>query len=1474
MGSFFPDTGGRWADVNRNIFEKPFDISAFGTTAQEALLAGDSGQKAWEKLAANARDNFGVFLDQKDAQSLMLGGRVKGISPTSLSEVDIGSFPPPVVTSSDALSAGATSGSDGTDTPPAIFDAPRSVGSNTAANTVGEPNLLSAWQEGARNLWDPIRYGYAPSNTLAHLAYGGGGVEPSDIAQGLINVLGIPGYESDINDTLLGGVDQDNLYDWFHRVFIPALRGEASSIHGSTDAAGKFSTTIPGSGVVGESNIFDALSTGFGELPPSLTLGDLSVPQIDQSPLNSIWERMQDIETWQPTNVEDIMGGLRSSTGDVYRNLYGADGSPGISGFELTDALRSVMEGGSLQKGASDLKDLLTFAGDWEQPASIGEARRDAGLLQDQLNAFPSLARGTFGGERGVSNLIQQEIENVGDLSSRLGGLTVPDLDLSPIADDVTAMEGSLPGVIDNLKLLLREGASGKDILSAISDIMGGRMPTAQELQTIVTALTPELQPYQVTASDLTMPDARAMGELIAGTLPDISVEDLGLPGVDVEDLGLPGVSVGDLSLPNVGVGDLGLPSVGVSDLGLPGVSVSDLGLPSVSVSDLGLPGVGISDLGLPEVGVSDLGLPGVNISDLGLPGVSVGDLGLPGVSVSDLGLPGVSVSDLGLPGVSVSDLGLPGVSVGDLGLPGVNISDLGLPGVSLGDLGLPNVTATDMRRLGVLPSLSASDLGLPNVGVGDLGLPDISVSDLGLPGVRVRDLGLPGIGLSDLGLPEVSVADLGLPNVGVSDVGLPELTVEDVLRSGLLPSLAVGDLGLPSVGVSDLSLPEVGLTDLGLPEVGLSDLGLPEVGLSDLGLPGVSISDLGLPGVSLTDLGLPEVGVSDLGLPGVGLSDLGLPSVGLSDLGLPEVGVSDLGLPSVGVSDLGLPGVSVSDLGLPSVGVSDLGLPGVNVSDLGLPSVGVSDLGLPGVNISDLGLPSVGVSDLGLPGVGISDLGLPSVGLSDLGLPGIGLSDLGLPSVGVSDLGLPGIGLSDLGLPGIGISDLGLPGVGVSDLGLPEVGLSDLGLPGIGLSDLGLPGVDLSDLGLPSVGLSDLGLPEVGLSDLGLPGIGLSDLGLPEVGVSDLGLPKLQKKDLGLPEITPSDLGLPELGVSDLGLPSIGASDVVDLSGVTDLTDLGMPSDIWNQFSGVGDLADFVGSMDQNFFGNLQSYLDSGWMDPERAGKVVADAAGGGLSIEDVRNLLEEESWWGDPEYADDNEFISSEYPMGTKMWLQKLQEQIGQSFDKEDPSAEELRADPITKSILEDLQDKGAREESQLREDLNRLGLLSTGLEDTGRALGTLRSGYGRAESAALSDAAKRKQDLYTKAMDRGTTLADIMSKRDIGLGELGGYMPDGTTPTMDREEFNLDKLAAAVAALSKDLKLDADPNELQQSLVEMILANSNFPPEAMDKFWEIMNEEEAEGKSWAEKFGDAYRRTRDWIADAFTSPFKDDE
>ena len=297
---------------------------------------------------------------------------------------------------------------------------------------------------------------------------------------------------------------------------------------------------------------------------------------------------------------------------------------------------------------------------------------------------------------------------------------------------------------------------------------------------------------------------------------------------------------------------------------------------------------------------------------------------------------------------------------------------------------------------------------------------------------------------------------------------------------------------------------------------------------------------------------------------------------------------------------------------------------------------------------------------------------------------------------------------------------------------------------------------------------------------------------------------------------------------------------------------------------------------MEQNFFGNLQSYLDAGWRDPERAGKVVADAAGagGGLSIEDVRNLLKEESWWGDPEYADDKEFISSEYPMGTKMWLQKLQQQIGQSFDKEDPSAEELRADPITKSILEDLQDKGVREESQLKEDLNRLGLLSTGLEDTGRALGTLRSGYGRAESAALSDAAKRKQDLYAKAMDRGTTLADIMSKRDIGLGELGGYMPDGKTPTMDREEFNLDKLAAAVAALSKDLKLDADPNELQQSLVQMILANSNFPPEAMDKFWEIMNEEEAGGKSWGERFGSAFKRTRDWIAETLTSPFENDE
>ena len=170
-----------------------------------------------------------------------------------------------------------------------------------------------------------------------------------------------------------------------------------------------------------------------------------------------------------------------------------------------------------------------------------------------------------------------------------------------------------------------------------------------------------------------------------------------------------------------------------------------------------------------------------------------------------------------------------------------------------------------------------------------------------------------------------------------------------------------------------------------------------------------------------------------------------------------------------------------------------------------------------------------------------------------------------------------------------------------------------------------------------------------------------------------------------------------------------------------------------------------------------------------------------------------------------------------GYNAFLQTLMDQITGNLGDPTPDAAALREDPITASILADLQDRRVNEEAQLREDLNRMGLLTTGAEDTGRALGTLRSGFNRAESSALSEGAQRLQDLRTGAVTRGTALADTGTRRELGLGELD----------LGKRQADLDLLASAIAAMDPALDVGSrDPK--QQGLASLIVGMMDLDEE----------------------------------------------
>ena len=323
-----------------------------------------------------------------------------------------------------------------------------------------------------------------------------------------------------------------------------------------------------------------------------------------------------------------------------------------------------------------------------------------------------------------------------------------------------------------------------------------------------------------------------------------------------------------------------------------------------------------------------------------------------------------------------------------------------------------------------------------------------------------------------------------------------------------------------------------------------------------------------------------------------------------------------------------------------------------------------------------------------------------------------------------------------------------------------------------------------------------------------------------------------------------------------------------------------------------VGSLTDFLSPMmegDANFWPNLQAQLsgqlsadDLAGLETEitRLGKLVADFGGGG---------------GGDGgDGAEDGAVAGTGADLvGSGGWLGELQDQIRAGFGR-DPSefgtlekvidpdtgeevwkrtgdqtyAEYLREDPITASLLADYLADADAAELQLREDMNRMGLLggggNTGTTDMGNVFGDFLAASKRGESALVSDAAKRAQDLRVKALDQGSTLSDIMSRRDIGIGELMGYL--GDERTLGGREADMDVLAAAMGALDPDLKLGTeDLSDANRQLFEIITTQLDLPPETIESLAQIIypgSDEEAVRKreTWQRRVNPRNRKTPD--------------
>lgn len=174
------------------------------------------------------------------------------------------------------------------------------------------------------------------------------------------------------------------------------------------------------------------------------------------------------------------------------------------------------------------------------------------------------------------------------------------------------------------------------------------------------------------------------------------------------------------------------------------------------------------------------------------------------------------------------------------------------------------------------------------------------------------------------------------------------------------------------------------------------------------------------------------------------------------------------------------------------------------------------------------------------------------------------------------------------------------------------------------------------------------------------------------------------------------------------------------------------------------------------------------------------------------------------------------------TSGFLRVLEDSLrGQIRDQDDITADYLRQDPITASLLADLEESQRQQTDSLQEQLQRFGVISSG--DALQALPELASAQRREELGVLSDAAQRIQGQRTDALTQGLDLGKMLSSRQLGLGELLGTVEG--QQTLPSRQADLDILAAAIAALDPALEIDTkDPAQKDLAAILLRLLQNN--------------------------------------------------
>jgi hypothetical protein len=154
------------------------------------------------------------------------------------------------------------------------------------------------------------------------------------------------------------------------------------------------------------------------------------------------------------------------------------------------------------------------------------------------------------------------------------------------------------------------------------------------------------------------------------------------------------------------------------------------------------------------------------------------------------------------------------------------------------------------------------------------------------------------------------------------------------------------------------------------------------------------------------------------------------------------------------------------------------------------------------------------------------------------------------------------------------------------------------------------------------------------------------------------------------------------------------------------------------------------------------------------------------------------------------------------------------GKIENQPDITADFLRSDPVTASLLADLQESQTQQGESLQEQLQRFGVISSG--DALQAIPELASAQRREELDVLSDAAQRITDERQEALNQALDLGRTLTTREQALGTLLGKV--GKDQTLDSRQMDLDILAAAIAAL--DPALDPGTTDPAQKGIALAL------------------------------------------------------